>query len=362
MEDPSKDYEVVVLYELGGLKYIKRFKTSNLVVSSSEDALQNNTAAINWKYPSNVSLGDADKTEVFIRKKNDTEYPSTPSNSSTGTGTTSYTFNELEGETEYVAKVQIVKEGLNIDPVEVNFTTKANPAKDVIIEQVEDKIQGTKAKFSIPTSDVEVNKDGEIQLSMGDEQYKGFKVKLSDDGTSFIIEPTIPKKRYQNVEVQIPLKDGTSMTITIKEFTTEPENITQDWLSNAYWFAFERFPDEEGYNYWYEHRMLTKKLNGEYFLKNLMFAEDEFTNRNLADRDLIAALYQIVVNRDFDEEGLNFWISIYNENLKNAQGNKKLAQETLVDRMVHEPEFGKLCDKAGIFWRQSDQDAAGVVA
>ena len=362
VEDPSKDYEVVVLYELGGLKYIKRFKTSNLVVSSSEDALQNNTAAINWKYPSNVSLGDADKTEVFIRKKNDTEYPSTPSNSSTGTGTTSYTFNELEGETEYVAKVQIVKEGLNIDPVEVNFTTKANPAKDVIIEQVEDKIQGTKAKFSIPTSDVEVNKDGEIQLSMGDEQYKGFKVKLSDDGTSFIIEPTIPKKRYQNVEVQIPLKDGTSMTITIKEFTTEPENITQDWLSNAYWFAFERFPDEEGYNYWYEHRMLTKKLNGEYFLKNLMFAEDEFTNRNLADRDLIAALYQIVVNRDFDEEGLNFWISIYNENLKNAQGNKKLAQETLVDRMVHEPEFGKLCDKAGIFWRQSDQDAAGVVA
>lgn len=362
VKDPSKDYEVVVLYELGGLKYIKRFKTSNLVVSSSEDAVENNTAAINWKYPSNVSLGDADKTEVFIRKKNDTEYPSTPSNSSTGTGTTSYTFNELEGETEYVAKVQIVKEGLNIDPVEVNFTTKANPAKDVIIEQVEDKIQGTKAKFSIPTSDVEVNKDGEIQLSMGDEQYKGFKVKLSDDGTSFIIEPTIPKKRYQNVEVQIPLKDGTSMTITIKEFTTEPENITQDWLSNAYWFAFERFPDEEGYNYWYEHRMLTKKLNGEYFLKNLMFAEDEFTNRNLADRDLIAALYQIVVNRDFDEEGLNFWISIYNENLKNAQGNKKLAQETLVDRMVHEPEFGKLCDKAGIFWRQSDQDAAGVVA
>ena len=57
-----------------------------------------------------------------------------------------------------------------------------------------------------------------------------------------------------------------------------------------------------------------------------------------------------------------FWIGIYNENLQNAQGNKKLAQEVLVDRMVHEPEFGKLCDKVGIFWRQQDQDAAGVVA
>lgn len=362
VEDPSKDYEVIVFYQLGGLDYIKKFKTSNLYASSNEEAVKNDTASINWKYPTNVQLDDAAKTEIFIRKKNDAEYPSAPSNSSTGTGTTLYTFNGLEGETEYVAKVQVTKEGLNIDPVEVNFTTKANPAKDVVIEQVEDTIQGTEAEFSIPASDVPINKDGEIKLSMGDEKYQGFTVKLNEDATSFIIEPTIPKKKYENIEVQLPLEDGTVMTITIKEFTTEPENITQDWLSNAYWFAFERFPDEEGYNYWYEHRMLTKKLNGEYFLKNLMFAEDEFTNRNLADKDLIAALYQIVVNREFDEEGLNFWIGIYNENLKNAQGNKKLAQETLVDRMVHEPEFGKLCDKAGIFWRQSDQDAAGVVA
>lgn len=362
VEDPSKDYEVIVFYQLGGLDYIKKFKTSNLYASSNEEAVKNDTASINWKYPTNVQLDDAAKTEIFIRKKNDDEYPSAPSNSSTGTGTTSYTFSGLEGETEYVAKVQVTKEGLSIDPVEVNFTTKAAPAKDVVIEQVEDTIQGTEAEFSIPASDVPINKDGEIKLSMGDEKYQGFTVKLNEDATSFIIEPTIPKKKYENIEVQLPLEDGTVMTITIKEFTTEPENITQDWLSNAYWFAFERFPDEEGYNYWYEHRMLTKKLNGEYFLKNLMFAEDEFTNRNLADKDLIAALYQIVVNREFDEEGLNFWIGIYNENLKNAQGNKKLAQETLVDRMVHEPEFGKLCDKAGIFWRQSDQDAAGVVA
>lgn len=363
VEDPSKDYEVIVYYQLGGLDYIKKFKTSNLYVSSNEEAVQNDKASINWKYPTNVQLGDADKTEIFIRKKNDAEYPSAPSNSLTGTGTTSYTFSGLEGETEYVAKVQVTKQGLNIDPVEVEFRTKAGVSNDVVIENVDYQIQGTAAEFAIPNAEnLEIDKDSPIELSMGDEAYKGFTATLNEQGTAFVIKPTIPKKKYENIEIQIPLKDGKMMQITIKEFVTEPENITQDWLSNAYWFAFERFPDEEGYNYWYEHRMLTKKLNGEYFLKNLMFAEDEFTNRNLADKDLIAALYQIVVNREFDEEGLNFWISIYNENLNNAQGNKKLAQETLVDRMVHEPEFGKLCDKAGIFWRQSDQDAAGVVA
>lgn len=363
VEDPSKDYEVIVYYQLGGLDYIKKFKTSNLYVSSNEEAVQNDKASINWKYPTNVQLGDADKTEIFIRKKNDAEYPSAPSNSSTGTGTTSYTFSGLEGETDYVAKVQVTKQGLNIDPVEVEFRTKAGVSDDVVIENVDYQIQGTAAEFAIPNAEnLQIDKDSPIELSMGDEAYKGFTATLNEQGTAFVIKPTIPKKKYENIEIQIPLKDGKMMQITIKEFVTEPENITQDWLSNAYWFAFERFPDEEGYNYWYEHRMLTKKLNGEYFLKNLMFAEDEFTNRNLADKDLIAALYQIVVNREFDEEGLNFWISIYNENLNNAQGNKKLAQETLVDRMVHEPEFGKLCDKAGIFWRQSDQDAAGVVA
>ena len=195
---------------------------------------------------------------------------------------------------------------------------------------------------------------------MGDEAFTGFSIKFNENGTGFTIEPTIPKKKYENIEVEIPLKDGTTFKMVIKEFTTQPADTAQDWLSNAYWFAFERFPDEEGYNYWYAHRIKPKTLNGEYFLKNLLFAEDEFTNRNLQDKELIAALYQIVVNREYDEEGLNFWVGIYGENLQNAQGNKKLAQEVLVDRMSHEPEFGKLCEKVGIFWRQIDQDAAGV--
>ena len=222
-------------------------------------------------------------------------------------------------------------------------------------------IQGTAAEFVIPV-ELPVDTSGTISLSMGDEAYQGFTATFNEDGTGFTIAPTIPKKVYTNIELEIPLENGSTHKIIIPEFTTQPEDLAQDWLSNAYWFAFERFPDEEGYNYWYAHRMKPKTLNGEYFLKNLMFAEDEFTNRNLADNDLIAALYQIVVNREYDQGGLEFWIGIYNENLQNAQGNKKLAQEVLVDRMVHEPEFGKLCDKVGIFWRQQDQDAAGVVA
>lgn len=363
VEDTSKDYDVVVCYDLGGLLYTKNFKASYLSVSVDENSVVSNGAKLSWKYPSNITFGDGDKTEVFIRKKQDSNYPESPVSTSTGSSTTSYTLEGLEGSTEYIAKVQITKEGVQIEPVEVEFTTLATPSSEVVVEQIDYEITGMKAEFAIPNvENMSIDQSKPIGLRMGEEPYQGFTVRLSESGKSFVIEPTIPKKKYENIEVEIPLENGSVFKMTIKEFTTQPQDIAQDWISNAYWFAFERFPDEEGYNYWYEHRTLAKTLNGEYFLKNLMFAEDEFTNRNLQDRELIAALYQIVVNREYDEEGLNFWVGIYNENLQNASGNKKLAQEVLVDRMVHEPEFGRLCDKIGIFWRQSDQDAAGVVA
>lgn len=361
VEDKTKDYDVAVCCDIGGLSYIKKTKLSFLSVLVDESSILSNGAKVTWKYPSNITFGDSDKTEVFVRKKDDSNYPESPAFSSTGSGTTSYNLEGLEGSTEYIVKVQITKEGLQIDPVEAEFTTKGAASSEVVIDQPEYEITGTAAEIGIPNAEeLDIDLEKPIGLIMGDEPFTGFSIKFNENGTSFTIEPTIPKKKYENIEVEIPLKDGTTFKMVIKEFTTQPADTAQDWLSNAYWFAFERFPDEEGYNYWYAHRIIPKTLNGEYFLKNLLFAEDEFTNRNLQDKELIAALYQIVVNREYDEEGLNFWVGIYGENLQNAQGDKKLAQEVLVDRMAHEPEFGKLCEKVGIFWRQIDQDAAGV--
>lgn len=361
VEDSSKDYDVAICCDIGGLSYIKKTKLSFLSVSVDETSVLSDTAKVTWKYPSNITFGDSDKTEVFLRKKEDADYPEAPAFSSTGSGTTSCNLEGLEGSTEYIVKVQIIKEGLQIDPVEAEFTTKGGSSSEVVVDEITYEITGTAAEFGIPNAEeLEIDTEQPIGLIMGDEPFTGFTISFNENGTGFTIEPTIPKKKYENIEVEIPLKDGTTFKMTIKEFTTQPADTGQDWLSNAYWFAFERFPDEEGYNYWYAHRILPKTLNGEYFLKNLLFAEDEFTNRNLQDKELIAALYQIVVNREYDEEGLNFWVGIYNENLQNAQGDKKLAQEVLVDRMAHEPEFGKLCERVGIFWTQAEQDAAGV--
>ena len=65
-------------------------------------------------------------------------------------------------------------------------------------------------------------------------------------------------------------------------------------------------------------------------------AEREFADRNLSDEDLIKALYQIVVNRQYDTEGLNYWIYMYGEYLNEFGGDKYEAKKTLVLRMAYE--------------------------
>ena len=126
--------------------------------------------------------------------------------------------------------------------------------------------------------------------------------------------------------------------------------MLEDFLFNSYYFAFDREPDENGYNYWKDQLEVEGNLSGKYFLINLMFAEREFADRNLSDEDLIKALYQIVVNRQYDTEGLNYWIYMYGEYLNEFGGDKYEAKKTLVLRMAYEPEFGRLCDEMGIAW------------
>ena len=87
------------------------------------------------------------------------------------------------------------------------------------------------------------------------------------------------------------------------------------------------------------------------FLINLLFAEKEFTERNLPDDELIKVLYQIVVNREYDEGGLNYWIKEYNETyLPQANNDSFEAQKAIVMRMLYEQEFRNLCEKMGILW------------
>ncbi|EIA30201.1 hypothetical protein SFB5_043G2, partial [Candidatus Arthromitus sp. SFB-5] len=113
----------------------------------------------------------------------------------------------------------------------------------------------------------------------------------------------------------------------------------------------ERYPDEEGYSYWLGKLLEKGEITGKFVLYNLMFSEREFSDRNLSDDDLIKVLYQIVVNREYDEGGLNYWIGEYrNTYLPQANNDSYEAQKAIVERMLHEQEFKDLCNKMGILW------------
>ena len=113
VEDKTKDYDVAICCDIGGLSYIKQTKLSFLSVLIDESSILSDGAKVTWKYPSNITFGDSDKTEVFVRKKDDSNYPESPAFSSTGSGTTSYNLEGLEGSTEYIVKVTNYKRRIN---------------------------------------------------------------------------------------------------------------------------------------------------------------------------------------------------------------------------------------------------------
>ena len=81
-----------------------------------------------------------------------------------------------------------------------------------------------------------------------------------------------------------------------------------------------------------------------------MFAEKEFSDRNLDDEDLIKVLYQIVVNREYDSKGLSYWVGVYKQYLVKFDNDQYEAKKTVVLRMVYEPEFQQLCERMNVKW------------
>lgn len=215
------------------------------------------------------------------------------------------------------------------------------PVLDIVSE-----MKGNWVDISIP-DEYDIDTSSEVLNSIGGNSYYD---QLEDGTYVIVIDRIVPKKVYSNVFVLTSDISGNEVRFDIGEFQLEPYNLLEDFLFNSYYFAFDREPDENGYNYWKDQLEVEGNLSGKYFLINLMFAEREFADRNLSDEDLIKALYQIVVNRQYDTEGLNYWIYMYGEYLNEFGGDKYEAKKTLVLRMAYEPEFGRLCDEMGIAW------------
>ena len=365
----------------------RTIKPDVLIYDGEENGENKKVFDLNWSYPDGVMLNPGDKLEIYLKEIIDDGNKSNTSvtkiedkngsggviiGGATGAIDSSYqkihtiesgvetmnTFNLdyfLTAGKKYEVIIQPISKIYKCGPGKVKFFAEPPDEKEKIEEEVSEEIfetpvtveefkgSGDNLKFPLPDLG-SVKVDDTMEIVSG---IEGVSVSLNEDN-EIDIKGLVPGKVYEKIEIKVVVEAGKEISFNIENIKLEPEEEVQGFLFSVYKKSFLRDPDESGYHYWIG-RLKEKTITSRDFLINLLFAEKEFSEMQYSTNELISVLYSIIVNRDPDEEGLNFWINFYNNDaLKNSDGDVFLAKKITVDRMINEKEFEKLMTSMGI--------------
>lgn len=147
----------------------------------------------------------------------------------------------------------------------------------------------------------------------------------------------VPEKEYSNLDITYINRDGRKGTIKVAKFTTKKsETKIRQFVTDVYRYALDRLADEEGFAYWV-NGLEKKTITPDTLVKNLL-NEKEFIEKHKTTESKIEGLYQVIVNRKSDAEGLKFWTNKYDGLIKTGYSDA-MALRILVDQMVNEQEF-----------------------
>ncbi len=305
---------------------------------------------VKWAYPGDIEFKYGDRLDIYIKHSSSSGYKDTPQFRYTnGEDGDLIDLNEisLEGleEGEYKLKFSLITSNMLYSPIELEFNVGGAIAGINGIPLKVNKILDSRSISFKYEGDISINYEEGYSIDP-----EGLEIYIDED-ESIIITKIVPGKEYKKILLSMVDENGEEVTFVANDILTEPATLLEGFITNIYKFAFERYPDESGYDYWLNKLLEKKEVTGKFVLYNLMFAEREFSDRNLPDDELIKVLYQIVVNREYDEGGLNFWIGEYNNTyLPQANNDSYEAQKAIVTRMLYEQEFRNLCEKMGILW------------
>lgn len=343
VEDIKSIYDVKVDYNLVSKKISKTISTGLFYIDYDESEYGNIDVLL--KYPSSIDFKDGDEVSLFLKKPKASNYEQKnlfkQSSSNDLNSLRSISLKDVQ-QTSSIA-VYVKSKSVTVFPLEIIYDTRAENSSTL---EIISELKGNWIDIELPT-DYELDVTSEVRNSIGGKSYYD---KLDDGTDVIVVDEIVPGKKYRETTLITSDIYGNEVELFLDEFTLEPSNLLEEFLRNSYFFAFDREPDEGGYNYWKGKLQEKGDITGRYFLINLMFAEKEFSDRNLSDEDLIKVLYQIVVNREYDSKGLSYWIAVYKQYLAKFDGDKYEAKKTIVTRMVYEPEFERLCKQMDIKW------------
>ena len=147
----------------------------------------------------------------------------------------------------------------------------------------------------------------------------------------------VPEKDYRDLTITYTDKDGRTRTVKVASFKTKvSETKLRQFIVDVYRYSLDRVADERGFAYW-EDQLKNKKTSPDEFVKNLL-NEREFINKHTTTTAKIEGLYQVIVNRKSDSQGLSFWTKKYDDLV--ARGySESMALRVIVNEMVNEQEF-----------------------
>lgn len=125
-------------------------------------------------------------------------------------------------------------------------------------------------------------------------------------------------------------------TVELKQARDQNVNLTK-FVNRIYVQGLNRAGEGDGLNYWcsaIQSGSRTPQQVAEYFIMS-----EEFQRKNLSDEEYVKVLYRVFMGREYDQEGLNYWVGLL------RSGNSR---RTVLYRFSSCPEFKNIMASFGL--------------
>ncbi len=118
-------------------------------------------------------------------------------------------------------------------------------------------------------------------------------------------------------------KEFEKLTLSHGIMPYNKKDLTIAFLERFYNLILQRDSDGFGLNYWYE-KLVTKEKSPKIIAKDFFYSK-EFLTRELSDEEFVEIAYRTLLNREPEDEGFKYWV----DKLKNGYERDKLLDDFL---------------------------------
>ena len=129
----------------------------------------------------------------------------------------------------------------------------------------------------------------------------------------------------------------------------EIENQIRAFVSRMYTVVLGREAEEEGLNYWSD-QLIQHTYDGAGLARGFIYS-DEFTNKGLNNEAYLNILYKTFFDREPDEDGMAYWMGALNNGT---------SRNTVLAGFVNSKEFAAICDRYGIARGTMEEDGSST--